>query len=429
MGTSSRHNYFSFIVFMLMASTYLPLVFNNLPPYIRSHHLWTIIWCISLLLFNNEIFLKKSIVYLLGYGLFLLLATSTIWNQIDKWNYRRLFFDFYEISIGISVITYFHLSKDYIGLAKITKWAIIFLFITAIMTIVSSAIDPLYARALTGIGELSDETEIEAVLNFRRFGGGNYSTAAAFMSLFPIMIFYYKNIKISLFSKKQILIFLAVTFFALLGMQIFGNILVAIIFSVFAIMGMKKIRQTFLSLSLLVLILLIIPKEAYVNSLLSIGNNFEEGSVINYKCRDLATFIETGADVNDNTTDAGLRAGRYPMLINAFVKSPFLGYYYLSEGNDNDYDINGGHLYWMNKITVTGLIGLLLFGIIFYIFLKTNLKYFNQTYKFFYILASFSILSYGLIKNIAGRETWYAFFIIIPGLYYLPLLKKSKNKD
>lgn len=411
---------------MLMASTYLPILFNNLPPIIRSHHLWTIIWGISLLIFNTKIFYNKAMLYVLAYGLFLYLATETIWSNIDDWNYKRLFFEYYEVAIGVSVITYFLQSKDYIHLAKITKWSIVFLFITAIMSIISSAIDPMYARNIVSISSIEVESEREAILSFKRYGGGTYSTAAAFMCLFPVFIYYYKNIKISLLSKKQIIILSGIIFLALFGMQIFGNILIAFAFGVIAVFGMKKMKQSILVISLFLSIMVIIPKEIYVKSLVSIGDYFDKDSDLNYKFRDLATFIDTGGDIKDNSSGAGGRVERYPILIETFVKSPVLGCYFLSDKSGNEYKGEGAHLYWMNKLTIVGIIGLMLFIFIPYNNIKNNLKYFDSTYKFYYILASLSILCYGIIKVIGGRETWYAFFIILPGLYYLPLLKKRQ---
>lgn len=412
---------------MLMASTFLPVIFNNLPPIIRSHHLWTFTWIVSLLLFNRGIFLNKAMLYLLAYGLLLYLATETIWSSIDSWNRTRLFFEFYEITIGVSVITYFNQSKDYTSLAKITKWTILFLFITAIMSIISAALDPMYARNLIGLSGVTNESDREAILSFKKYGGGTYSTAAVFMCLFPLLIYYFKNIKISLMSRKQIIIFSIIIFLALLGMQIFGNILIASIFSIIALFGMKKVRQSILIVVLFLSVVVIIPKETYINSLIYISGYFNEDSDLNYKLRDLAIFIETGVRIKDNDTGTGGRAERYPKLMETFVKSPMLGCYFFSDKYGNGYKPEGAHLHWMNKLTVTGIIGFLIFFFIPYNFIKNSLQYFDSTYRFYYILASLSILSYGLIKQIGGRETWYAFFIIIPGIYYLPLLKKKSK--
>lgn len=414
---------------MLMASTYLPLIFNNLPPIIGSHHIWTIIWGISLLIFNPKIFLNKTIVYLLAYGLILFLAIETIWSNIDDWNHKRLLFEFYEITIGLSVAIYFLQSKDFISLAKIAKWSLIFLCITAIMSIISSIIDPMYTRDLTGLAAITDESERATILGYKQYGGGTYSTAGAFMCLFPILIYYYKNIKTSLISKKQIITISVILFLALLGMQIFGNILIATLFSIIAIFGMKKIRQSILVIVLFFSFTFIIPKVMYVKGLQSVSDYFEKKLELNYKINDLAIFIESDANIRDNTTATGKRIERYPILFKTFVKRPLAGCYFFSDKSGNGYNGEGAHLYWMNKLTITGIVGFVLFVFISYRFIKNNLGFFDSTYKFYYILASLSILCYGLIKVVGGRETWYAFFIILPGLYYIPLLRKSTKMD
>lgn len=422
----TKQKYFFYLAFMLIASTYLRLVFNNLPPVIRSQHLWAIIWVISLLIFNSKVFLDKSMVFLLVYGLLMFLATETIWASMDDWNKKLLFDEVYQIGIGLSVITYFRQSQDYIRLAKIAKWAIIFLFITAIMSIISSAIDPMYARNITAAASIINAVEIESLLNIKRYGGGTYGTASVFMCLFPILIYYYKYIKLSLISRNLIIIISVILFVALLGMQIFGNILVATVFSVIALFGMKKIRQSILVIGLFFSITMIVPKEMYVNGLLSVSDYFEQDSDLNLKIKDLALFIETRSVNIDNSTGVGGRAERYPLLMKTFVESPLLGCYFFSDNSGNGYKAEGAHLYWMNKLTVTGIIGIVSFIFILYTNMKNSLVFFNSTYKFYFSLASISILSYGLMKNLVGRETWYAFFIILPGLYYLPLLKSKK---
>jgi hypothetical protein len=208
-------------------------------------------------------------------------------------------------------------------------------------------------------------------------------------------------------------------------MQIFGNILIAIVFGFVALLGTKKIKSSILIVSLFLSIMVIIPKGVYTNTLRSISNLFKNDTELNFKFNDLALFIETGTDIENNTTAAGGRVERYPILIKTFVVHPLAGCYYFSDKSGNEYRKEGGHLYWMNKLTVTGIIGLAIFIMIPLSFMKTKLRNFDSTYKFYYILASLSILSYGLIKGLGGRETWYTFFIILPGLYYLPILKKT----
>jgi len=425
-----RQKYFYYIVIILIATSFFPLLSYYLPRYVGSHHFWAIIWVVSLLFFYPAIFFSKPMKSVLIYGFFLLVALITIWRIYDGWNFAGLLNEFYQISIAVSVLSYFQYTKDWIGLAKVTKWTLIFIFITAIMTIVSSAIDPMYARHIIGLSAIAtNESERQAILNLQRFGGGGYGTAQVFMCIFPLLIYYFKNNGLSLLTRSQIVIYAILIFIALLSMQIFGNIIIAIIFSTIALMGMKKMKRTILVISLFLFITLIIPKEVYVNTLNSIADNFKQKLELNYKFKDLAIFIETGADIEGSSTVTGSRAARYPVLMKTFIKRPILGYFYNNKDLENIGNVNaGGHLYWMYKLTITGVLGFIFFLLVPYFHIKNSLRYFDSIYKFFYIIASLAILSYGLIKVVGGRETWYTFYVILPGFYYLPLLKKSDKK-
>lgn len=411
-----------------MVTTYLPLFANNLPPVIGSHHLWAAIWCISLVGFYPRVLSNKVMLYTLFYGLLIFIAIKTIWVGIDSWNYKLLLGEFYNIVIGVSVITYFTQSGDYRNLARLTKWSIVFILITALMSIISSAIDPMYARNLGGLSERS-ETEQLAILSLTRLGGGTYSTAAVFMSLFPLWIYYYKNNDISLLSKKLIIITALTIIFALFGMQIFANIIIAFVFGVLSIFGMRRIKTSILIVFLFLSIITFIPKDTYVNTLFQISRLFENKSELNYKFNDLSLFIEEGAEIEGSKTSAAVRAQRYPLLFDTFLKSPILGCYYFTDSSGNNYRAEGAHIHWMNKLTVTGIIGLILFMFIPYLHFKSKLKFFHSEFKFYYILSSLSIIALGLFKTLVGRETWYAFFVIIPGSYYLHLLKSGRNKS
>ena len=429
MNVIKKPNLFYYISLLLMANTFLPVVFYNLPPILSSFNLLLIIWGLLLIYFYFEILISKVMLILISSWFLFVFAINSIWINFDDWNHALIADDYKNIIIGVSVITYFIHSKDYINLAKLTKWSIVFIIITAIMTIFSSAIDPMYARNIIGVGSLTIESEKESVMSFKRLGGADYSMAIVFMCILPIIIYYLKNNRESIVSKRWIFIFVAILLLALIGLQIFTNILIAVLFIIFALLGMKKIRESMLILFFFITVFFIIPKNIYVDSLISVSDYFTKDSELNTKFKDFAIFIETGADIENSGNAASQRAERYPMLWETFQKSPVMGCYFDSDKNGNGYQELGGHLYWMNKLTTTGIVGLVFFVLIFYFHIKMNLRYFNSNFKFFYLLSVVSFLSYGLFKNMGGRESWFTFFIILPGMYYLPLLKKVNKEE
>jgi hypothetical protein len=411
-----RKYYFRILSFILILTTsFLPLLANNLPSIIRSYRfIWAPFWLLSLLLFEPKIFLNRQIFYLLIYGLvFVQILLNTIWLGMREWDRNMVRDEYYVFVVTLSIIWYYRIEKDYIGLAVLSKWSLIFIVITAIMTIYSSIIDPLYARNITGGSYNLSQEEY-----FSKLGGGTYGYSGALIGLFPIMVYYYRNEKISIFSRGYILIFGTLCFIALIRMQIFANILMAFIAIVLSLLGSKRIKFSLTLIVLLAIILFFIPRFFYSEVLIKISHYFNPHSETFYKLNDMANFIVTG-DIEG--TGAGDRVSRYPLLFYAFMTNPLLGYY----ATNHEIDIGaGGHLYWMNKLTIFGLTGFIPYLLIHIFYLKTSLKYFNREYSFYYLISVFSIISLGLMKNLDGREMWFVYFVLLQAFYYLPLLKK-----
>jgi hypothetical protein len=400
---------------MLMVSTYLPIVFANLPPIIRSHHVWTSLWVVSLFLLKPKIFLSKKMFLVLSYGMSMLLLLIILWPHIDEWNKKQIFSEFYQIAIAFSVISYFYISKDYYGLAIIVKWTLIFVFITSIMSIITSFINPMYARDLTAASAVTQESEKLEILSFKKYGGGGYGFASAIVCLIPILLYYFKNPGNGILEKKYMLGLTLILIFTLLRVQFFANILISLIIAFYAFFGSKKKGNSLLAIFIISLILLLIPIQFYSDILVSLGSLFSVESELYLKFNDMAIYI-----VSDNFTEmgtvAGSRASRFPLLWESFISNPFIGGKYWNI-----------HLHWMNKLAVFGLLGTIPFIYILFYYTKKNYKRFDKDFAFFYLLSVLSIVALGTIKAIAGRELWYMVLIIIPGSYYLPLLKQPGN--
>ena len=424
----NKRSYFYFISFMLMASTFLPIVFNNLPPIIRSHHIWTPVWFFSLIVFYPRIFKDKLVLILLSYGvIFVLILTNTLWTNIDEWSKVQITTEFYQIIVAISVITYFRIEQDFFRLAKLVKWTMIFIFITAVMSIVTSLIDPLYARNILQVSSFKLQSKVESILSFKKYGGGNYGFTGALLCVFPMLIYYFKNNLKSTFNKKYILIFGIVIFFALLRMQIFANILIALFIIVFSAMGSKNTKIMYLILGLTIIVLFVIPIQFYADTLITASTWFPRDSEIHLKFNETAKFLIFGDNVS---SEIGLRSERYPLLFKAFIANPLFGNFF----SDRPIDISAGaHIHWMYKLGAYGILGAIPFFYIIFYFIKGSIKYFDKDFVFYFLLSIFSIIGLGLMKALSGREMWYTFFIIVPGFYYLPLLKKRdeqfKKKD
>jgi hypothetical protein len=412
----SVRTYFRVLVIMLMVTTYLPVLTNNLPPIIRSHHFWVPIWFFSILLFAPRVLTHKVLLYVLIAGSFLVfILLKTLWVNVDDWNKLMVLDEYYVFSVALSMYGYFRVYEDYEGLVVVLRWVMLFVGITAIMSIYSSVVDPMYARNLVG-GQLEEVEEV------RRYGGGAYGFAGALVCLFPMIIYYYKNsVKIP-FSKPVIAIFVIVCFAALVRMQIFANVLLSVFVITFSLLGIINIRTSILFSVIILLLIILTPSSFLSDTLISIGEYFDKESMMYSKIRELAVYIEMGGGYHE--TGYGGRAARYPLLWEGFKENPLIGFY----NSDSKFNIGpGAHLYWMNKLTVFGILGFIPYILIFYFHFRENSEQFSQEFLFYFVLSALSVIALGLMKNLAGREFWYMYFFIIPGMYHSSLLKNERT--
>jgi len=403
-----------------MASTFLPLVTNNVR-FVTNHLGWSIIWFLSLIVFKPQIFKNKLLLFVFLYGILFLILLNTLWINVDEWNKGQITGECYKILLALSVLTYFRIEQDYFRFAKLVKWTMIFIFITAVLTIVTSLINPLYARQINSIDEVKLKSEVETILSYGKYGGGNYSFAIALLCLFPMLIYYFKNNFKSIINKQYTLIIVIVFFFALLRMQIFANILISLFAIAYSIMGGSNAKKILFISCLTIIVILFTPLQFYASILNNISTWFPDNSEIQLKLISMSKYLMFGESIH---TEIGIRASRYPLLLPAFDANPLFGYFV----TDHRSDISlGGHLHWMNKLAVYGLLGTIPFIYILYKFIKESIKYFDKEFTFYFLLSTFSVIVLGLMKALYGDEMWSVFFIIVPGLYYLPLLKKRNT--
>ena len=402
---------------MLMITTFLPLFKSVLPPVIRSHHLLTPIWFIALLSILPGVLFNKQFLYVFCYGgIFLsMLLLDLFWIGTDAWTKSMLLNEVYMFVVAFSLVTYFQTSKDLEGWAWVSKWTMVLVGITALLSIMSSFVDPLYARKIFS-------ANIEELEELTKYGGGGYGFSSSLVCLFPIIIYYYRNNSKIIFSRIHIASFGILCFVALVRMQIYANILVATVIIGFSLIGRTRKKQSIIIAIMLLTTVFIIPRQFYSNIFTETSHFFNRGTLGQNKLTDFATYLNVGGVKG---TEAGYRAARYPLLLKAFLDDPLLGYF----STNGPINVGpGAHLYWMYRLAVFGLAGFLPFLIIFYLHIKNTHKILEQEFSYYFLLSAFSIIALGLMKNLAGRELWYMYFFIIPGLNYLPLLKVKPRR-
>jgi hypothetical protein len=381
--------------------------------------------------FHPKILFHPVFRILIVYGLFLLLGINTFWKDMDDWNSDLLYKEYYQILVGTSILLFFLITKSYYSYAKIVFWSILFVFVTSIMSLVSSSISPMYARDIVGAAAILYDAQYEEVMAMKRYGGGGYGFAIALMILTPAILYlwkFYSNSYLFFEYKWRIFWTLILTMFtAMISMQIFSNVIIAFALFSLAMFGMRNLKKSSLVLLLIIIVFLFVPRGFYVNALLNASSLFSSDSEFSFKFAEMARYIEFEEGVEGTTTAIGNRAERYPMLFYTFKRSPMMGCYFFSGVHGNDYRGEGAHLHWMNKLTVTGLIGFMIFLVIIYKILRFSIQSSAPSFRFYLLLGFLGFVVYGFVKVIMGREAWYALLVILPGLQFLPLLFRTNR--
>ncbi|MFW5804687.1 MAG: hypothetical protein ACOCWG_05610 [bacterium] len=407
-----------YLIFLIaIAATSLYAVFKNLPIVIGSFRFfWGPFVLITILFIKPAVYLKKPVIIVLIYGIFMLgVLQYSLWQYMPDWTRLGLLEDFYNLLIFSAMFTYLYLNQKYIIWARIGKMAFFFILITIIGTNIALNIDPLIVRNSASV--LDPYQNSLAKLT----GAAGYGYAQAFVLIIPILVYHIKFRKQFIFKRWILIIILIAIFITLVRAQVFANILAAIAIFMLAFFGAKRARKSFLPISLITIVLIAIPSSIYADMLYSLGSYFDPSSVIHYKLTDFAMFIQNPEMTG--TTGAGGRAERYPMLFEALLARPIFG----DASYSSVYDIGaGGHLYWMNKLAQWGILGFLFFIFILYQLYKKIRSLFDDGFGFYYFLSVSAFILMGLMKNIAGREPFLMLIIIIPGLYFLPLLENKR---
>jgi len=403
---------------MLMVTTFLPIISYNLPPIIGSYHLFAIIWLLLLFLFKNNLLLKNILLYLIVYTLvFIILFPNTLQQYMDEWNRNFIATEMYNFIIAISVLFYFIYEKDYKGLNNIVNWTLVFIVITSIMTIISANQDPLYARyIISGNWYTPHETNY-----FNKLGGGNYGFASAIVILIPTLIFLLRHNTNSGIDKLKYLLIILISYYALLRIQLFANILIATIIFPISLYVQRKSYKSIFVLLILMITVFSVPITVYADFLYYISNLFHSTSLINDRLTDMANYLSYGEEIGNQT---GSRIYRYPMLVHVFMDNPLFGCFY---NRFNQYHQEGIHLYWMNKLTTLGILGFVPFIIFHLKFIRIVNKLGNYQFSIYFIINIISITGLGVIKQLTGRELWFTYFFLIPGIYLINYNKEQNT--
>lgn len=417
-----KFNLVDLVILTTIASTTLYIIFRNLPRLAGSFSLlWAPASLLLIMILRPRTYLKQPVSPLLIYGLlFVGILQYTLWKYMMDFNRIRILYEWFYLIVFVSIWSYYLRMRNYYTLALIGKWGFVFILITLITTNLGLFIDPSIVRDSANSAKFTTPQ----LRLFNYLGTMDYSYIQAIICLIPVLAFYIRSKRIFFMSRKVLIVILILIVVTELRSQVFANIFVTIVVTTLSFISSRNLRLTIITVLLAGMVFVTIPNSFYVNIISSISDNFDPGSVTSKKLKGIALFIEDPEI--DTTTDIGRRAARYPLLINALSSNPFFGHSsYASNLNIGA----GAHLYWMNRLAIWGIPGFLFFIFVLYKVFRIISLSFDRGFRFYYFLSLMSVFLLGLTKAVGGREPWLILIIIIPGMYYIPLLSPKKGRS
>jgi hypothetical protein len=406
----------SLVIWITILTTSLYVVTNLLPPLIGSFRYFWAPLCVILILFKHpNIIQKKTFIIVLIYGIiFLGLLQFTLWKYMLNWDKNSLLEEYYALTVFTTILYFYLIRSDRKGLAVLSRLCIIFIMITVCMTHIALTLDPYVIRqSASPINFTSHQAQV-----YKLTGAAGYGYMQGLVCVIPILIYHIKYNKKMIFSRNILIVFLCLIILLHLRAQVFANIIITTLITIFSFVSSKKIKKSILPVFIIIFILSFIPVSFYVSKINLLASKFNSNSEIYYKLKDFNQFIQTPE--LDASTGTGSRASRYLTLIQAFTVNPVFGN---ASYNSLINTEGGGHLHWMNRISIWGIFGFSFYLFLLYSIYKLVRSIFDESFGFYYFLSVLAFISLGFIKTIAGREPFFILIIVIPSIYFLPYLK------
>lgn len=406
---------------MSLISAFLMIVHNNVPFLFSYLYMWGPIFVISVLVFypkylSNRLFLLNAFLFLL----YALILPKILWTELNDWYSFRQITNFSTITVAVALFIWLRDDHNPHVWSKLAITGLFFIIITCLMTIIATRINPLIVRASYS----SVREDITNFLFFRRLGIGSYGFITAITLLFPPLIYLYKKEKNQQKNHRMIFGAMVIIYITLIQAQVLANILIATIIIILStLINPKKTNKKLLRISYLLIFILVIPNFFWGDFLGSIAELFNSSSILHEKFSDISSFVYDPQSDNSET-EIAVRIERYPMLWEAFTASPLFG----DASYNSSFEIAiqaGGHLFWMSRLALWGILGFGFFIWFLYKNFKAILRFSDHEFRYYHLLSILSFVALGLIKNVNFIESFLVLYVIIPGLYLTTFRNKT----
>lgn len=403
----SKKKIFRFLSIIVVFAVIMPIAKLEAPVIQRFQNI-AFLWFLFVIFMKPKLLIHKLM--LVFY--FAFIVNLIIWASINNkfsFNYNtadilRFCFPYMWIGLAVNLNLYFIKSNDYEGFKGTINVAFILILLTSITSILGLNIFPNASRSMNQ-GTMAIDYNLHNY--YSKIGIAGYGFYTMVMLLIPIIIFLIKKTKAKFFKLIYYLILL-IFFYSTYKAQ-HTTILV------FAIVGFIvshfNLNKNFWLKSSVAVLFAVIFSFFLSEMIYSVTENMEASTVAK-RLNDIAFTLDEG--FVDDSYFVTERLGRTQSSIDLFFINPIFG-----SGESS------GHAYWIDRLALTGIVGLLFYANIFFKSYKFNSHFFSHNIKYFQLIY-FMILLFGVIKNMTSFEIWFTPLLLAPCVLWLEHGKSNK---
>ena len=366
-------------------------------------------WLVGLAIFHTRILFNKAILFVYIYAI--IFTVFMLLGQDEPQPVWKFFIHSLWLFMAIFMYTYFVEVKDYKGLAYVVTFALLFIAFTLITSIIGLFKYPMAARELSG--ELSRTYQYRLIEFYNKKGIASYDFFTGLAFCLPVLIVRMKMYWATKSRQLAVLGLIILTFYGLFQAKFGAPFLQAIVGSAITMLGLKNAKKSIFVL--LLLVVLIFFTSGFLSEIFKNIADSMDSELLKSRIMDVSVALKKG--LYGSSTHLSDRADRIPFLFNQILKHNWMG------GGENT-----NHVFWLDTISQYGLIGIFPWILITTNQIVKNIKMFDESYRFYYLLSMVLFISLGFMKNLIGDSIAAFVFFVIPGIYYLKYLEVRKPK-
>ncbi len=392
---------------LLVGERIVDIVFANLFFPLYSYIFYILVLLAITVFFNYKYLLDNifsPLVFFVSIYLFLMFAGIYSSETYDyKWLLNRELLPIFVAFLFYSIwIRY----KRLINLRSFLKIVLVFILISAITSIIGLNKYPLAARELSGA--LGRDDDYDTYNFYKSIGIAGYHFFYGLAFSMPVFIMMLKKHWSNIFQRLVIIIYIGIIFYAIIKSQMTTALLFAVLNAFFAVIGLKNFRKSLLLWTIVIGFISFIPNQFYADMLRSLSE-VAPAEILHDRLYDLSIVIESSEQGLEGTdTHMEKRAERIPFLLSQIAQSPFLG------GGEST-----GHVFWLDRLSVFGIVGIIPWIILFYVFIRETKLVIDKEYYLYFYLSLFSFIFIGFMKNNGGVLVYFFSFFMVSAILFL----------